>query len=76
MSVMGVIANRILTWRPLARCAPAPAFDLPLFRGGRLSLSSSKGSVTVLNFWASWCVPCRIDMPDRGDRTTKAFFLW
>jgi cytochrome c biogenesis protein CcmG/thiol:disulfide interchange protein DsbE len=43
---------------------PAPAFTLDrLDRAGKLSLSAYRGRPIVLNFWASWCVPCKEEAP-------------
>lgn len=43
---------------------PAPAFVLPsLTTGEPLSLEQYRGKVVVLNFWASWCVPCKEENP-------------
>lgn len=43
--------------------APAPDFELATLDGESVRLSDLRGQVVALNFWATWCVPCRAEMP-------------
>lgn len=85
--LLGLMAWGMLTREPLtARSGitrvglPAPDFTLPVLDAlvlgmeEELTLSDYRGSPVVLNVWASWCPPCRIELPllERGSREYAA----
>ena len=41
-----------------------PDFEYQLLSGEKEKLSDNKGKIVLLNFWATWCVPCKVEMPD------------
>lgn len=80
--------KRILTACLLALCSlaasakelsgPAPDFSLKNLKGETVKLSDLKGKVVMINFWASWCAPCRQEMPlleDMSKEYGKAGFV-
>lgn len=59
-SGLGIISiGRATDVRP----RPAPDFVLTSFDGQRIQLSDYRGRIVVLNFWATWCPPCRVEAP-------------
>jgi len=47
----------------MAQAETAPDFSLTTQSGETLSLEAQRGKVVMINFWASWCAPCRDEMP-------------
>jgi thiol-disulfide isomerase/thioredoxin len=73
IAILGMLAagkylNRIHSHAPSkmvgdVRGVAAPNFDLATLDGHRVKLSDYRGRAVLLNFWATWCSPCKVEMP-------------
>ncbi|MDD2723243.1 MAG: TlpA disulfide reductase family protein [Methylovulum sp.] len=60
----GILAKHFLTSLENTRPSPMPTFTLPDLAGKQHSSAEWQGKILVINFWATWCPPCRKEIPE------------
>lgn len=69
LAAVGVVACGVLDGSPatVQVGSPAPELELPTLDGSEVDLRSFAGSRVVLSFWATWCQPCRGEIPELNE---------
>ena|SRR5699024_9896977 len=63
IALLIVLAGGGIYWSLAPHDPPRPDFTMPDLAGTQRSISEFDGKVLVLNFWATWCIPCRQEIP-------------